>query len=60
MAQGPGSIPGEVDPTVVTAAMGSQQRGTTTALHKGTGAIFISKHEYMVMKEKKEAKYMAY
>lgn len=37
MAQGPGSIPGEVDAVVVTAAMGSQQCGTTTALDKGTG-----------------------
>lgn len=36
-AQAPGSIPGEVDPVVVTGAMGPQQCGTTTALDKETG-----------------------
>lgn len=34
-AQGPGSIPGEGHPVVVT--MGSQQCATSTALDKGTG-----------------------
>lgn len=37
MAQGPGSIPGEVDPVVVADAVGSQQCGTSTALDRGTG-----------------------